>query len=392
VRRARTLLLFARSVPAGFVRSLGDTVITRLHLSTAGLPKAIRRSRSAIWLEGYRSLSYVNDWRDAFAASPRLSADLCNINDLLDLPRALRRIRDYDLVVVLHSAAGDSMRQVRRATAALQRRRGPLVVFFGNEYMAMAEKIGFARDVGAEFIASQLPIESARWLYSECAPPAKVLATPAALNPAVYKSAIGPRPIDIGFRGVLYAHSFALGDEERSLLLRYFADNASSWDLVSDIKFERYPTAEWAAFLNDCKGIVGAESGTYYLERDDSTRRAVIEYVNEHPHVTFGEVFDRFFARYSNPVSGKAISSRHFEPIGTKTCQILLEGDYNGILQADRDYICLRKDYSNIGDVVRRFRDDGYRSELVDRALEHVLVEHTYAHRVNRVLEEILGQ
>jgi len=101
-------------------------------------------------------------------------------------------------------------------------------------------------------------------------------------------------------------------------------------------------------------------------------------------------VFELFFARYSNPVSGKAISSRHFEPVGTKTCQILLEGDYNGILQADRDYISLSKDYSNIDDVVRRFRDDGYRSELVDHALEHVLAEHTYTHRVNRVLDEVL--
>ena len=101
-----------------------------------------------MWLEGYSSLSYVNDWRDAFADSPRLSADLCNINDLLDMPRFMRRIRDYDLVVVLHSAAGDSMRQVRRATAALDNRRGPLVVFFGNEYAGMTEKIGFARDVG----------------------------------------------------------------------------------------------------------------------------------------------------------------------------------------------------------------------------------------------------
>ncbi|TMG60204.1 MAG: glycosyltransferase family 1 protein [Chloroflexi bacterium] len=389
MRRARTLLLYARSVPAGLLRSLSDTIISRLHLSTSRLPDSIRRSRYAMWLEGYSSLSYVNDWRDAFAGSPRLSADLCNINDLLDMPRFMRRIRDYDLVVVLHSAAGDSMRQVRRATAALDSRRGPLVVFFGNEYAGMTEKIGFARDVGAEFIASQLPIESARWLYAACNP-ARVLASPAALNPTVYKTAEGPRTIDIGFRGVLYANPFALGDEERTGLLRFFVEGARSWDLVTDINFERYAATEWAAFLNRCRGVVGAESGTYYLERDDATRHAVIEYVGQHPNATFDEVFELFFARYSNPVSGKAISSRHFEPVGTKTCQILLEGDYNGILQADRDYISLSKDYSNIDDVVRRFRDDGYRSELVDHALEHVLAEHTYTHRVNRVLDEVL--
>jgi hypothetical protein len=352
----------------------------------------MRRNRYAtFWLEDYGSMSYMTDWREAFGSAPRLSVDMCNISDLIDFPRALRRIREYELVVVLHSAAGDNLGPVRRASAGLQRRRGPLVVFFGNEYDRMPEKIGFARDVGAEFIASQLPIEAARWLYAECVS-ASVLPAPAALAPVVFHETGGERPIDIGFRGALYADPFALGDAERTELLRYFEERATSMGLVSDIKYERHAAPEWAAFLNRCKGTIGAESGTHYLERDDSTRRKVVAYVGEHPGAIFGDVFDRFFAAYMNPVSGKAISSRHFEPIGTKTCQILLEGDYNGILRPDRDYICLKKDYSNIDDVVRRFRDHSYRSELVDEALERVLAEHTYAHRVSSVLDAILGR
>jgi len=392
VTRARALVLFARSVPAGLHRSVADTVVSRLPLTASRVPEFIRRNRyAAFWLEDYGSMSYMNDWREAFGSASRLSVDMCNINDLLDLPRALRRIRDYELVVVLHSAAGDNLGPLRRASASLQRRRGPLVVFFGNEYDRMPEKIGFARDVGAEFIASQLPIESARWLYAECVS-ASVLPAPAALAPEVFHETGGERPIDIGFRGALYGDPFALGDEERTGLLRYFAERAGSMGLVSDIKYERDAAPEWAAFLNRCKGTIGAESGTHYLERDDSTRRKVVAYVGDHPGATFGDVFERFFAAYLNPVSGKAISSRHFEPIGTKTCQILLEGDYNGILRPDRDYICLKKDYSNIDDVVRRFRDHSYRSELVDEALERVLAEHTYAHRVSSVLDAILGR
>jgi hypothetical protein len=391
VTTARALVLYARSVPAGLHRSTADTIVTRLRLNAERVPKVVQRNRYVkFWLEDYGSMSYMSDWRDAFQNSPRLDADLCNINDLLDFPRALRGIRDYDVVVVLHSAAGDNLRPVRRATEALLRRRGPLVVFFGNEYSRMPEKIGFAQDAGAEFIASQLPIEPAGWLYAECRT-ATVLKAPAALNPAVYQAGGGARPIDIGFRGALYADPFALGDRERTELLRYFEDRAASLGLVADIGFERRAAAEWAAFLNRCKGTIGAESGTHYLERDDSTRKSVVAYVNEHENATFEEIYERFFAQYSHPVSGKAISSRHFEPIGTKTCQILLEGDYNGILQPDRDYICLKKDYSNIDEVVRRFRDDGYRADLVNRALDHILSEHTYARRVAGVLHEVLG-
>lgn len=390
--RPRALVLYARSVPAGLHRSIADTVVARLGVISPRLRQALVRNRYArFWLEDYSSLSYVSDWLDAFRSTPRLDVDLCNLNDLIDFPRQLRRIADYDLTIVLHSAAGDNLHPLLRAASGLQRRSGPLVVFFGNEYNLMPDKIGFARDVGAEFIASQLPIDSAMWLYAGC-PAAVVVPAPPGLNPAVFAPASGERPVDIGFRGALYAHPFALGDEERTALLRFFQEQAQSFGLVSDIQFVRHSGPDWSAFLNRCKGTIGAESGTHYLERDDSTRDQVIDYVQQHPDADFAEVAQRFFANYAEPISGKAISSRHFEAMGTRTCQILLEGSYNGILRPDVHYICLRKDYSNLEDVVRRFRDADYRLGMVDRAHDYALTEHTYAHRVDRVLDEMLGQ
>ena len=88
-------------------------------------------------------------------------------------------------------------------------------------------------------------------------------------------------------------------------------------------------------------------------------------------------------------MSGKSISSRHFEPIGTKTCQILLEGEYNGVLVPDEHYISVRKDRSNLGEAVRRFRDEGYRQAIAECAYEHVMSNHTYAHRVRSVLAAV---
>ncbi len=88
-------------------------------------------------------------------------------------------------------------------------------------------------------------------------------------------------------------------------------------------------------------------------------------------------------------MSGKAISSRHFEPVGTKTCQILIEGHYNGVLVADEHYIAVRKDLSNIADAVQRFKDDGYRRAMVDRTYEHVMSAHTYRHRVEQLVAAV---
>lgn len=371
---------------------VADTVAGLFHITPERVPAQWHRSRfiRAMVNEEFRVLSYVIDWKEAFAESPLLDIEWFNINNLLEYRAGLRKLKTYPFSIVLHSAAWDHLALLRAAREHFQDRRGKLLIFFGNEYHNMAEKIGFAKSAAADYIASQLPPRSAQWLYADCTH-STVLPAPQALNPKVYRPKDQPRPIDIGFRGDLYAQPYALGDVERAVILRYFDERAEQLGLVKDIAFVRYPRDRWCAFLNSCKGVVGAESGTYYLERDDRTRQAVIEYMKSRPQATFEEVFERFFRHYSNPVFGKAVSSRHFEPIGTKTCQILLEGEYNGLLKADEHYIGIKKDLSNVEEAIRRFKDRSYREAMVERTYDYVMNEHTYARRVEAVLKTIFS-
>lgn len=50
----------------------------------------------------------------------------------------------------------------------------------------------------------------------------------------------------------------------------------------------------------------------------------------------------------------------------TRTCQVLLEGAYNGIFEPWRHYIPVKRDYSNVDEVLRALQDD----KLVDRIAE----------------------
>jgi spore maturation protein CgeB len=127
------------------------------------------------------------------------------------------------------------------------------------------------------------------------------------------------------------------------------------------------------------------------LEKDDQTHRNVMEFLRHQPQATFQEVWTTFFKNYQSPVSGKAISSRHFEPIGRLCCQILLEGHYNGILKPNEHFIAVKKDLSNLVEAIRSFKDAGYRQRIAQQALDHVLSAHTYDHRVNTILEAVLG-
>src|SRR5262249_33934111 len=130
----------------------------------------------------YDRLSYVADWRDAFCASPRLTVEVCNINNLMHLSKCFMRIRWYDLIVVSHVAAGDAIRMIPRAAPALALRSSPMLVFIGNEYDLLDQKIEFVKRVRAERVCSQLPLDAARYLY-EGLDPAQILSIPHALNP-----------------------------------------------------------------------------------------------------------------------------------------------------------------------------------------------------------------
>jgi hypothetical protein len=335
----------------------------------------------------HERLSYVADWRDAFLASPALQVEVCNINNLLQFGRCLLKLASYDLVVVSHAAAGDDMSLLGKAASAFDRRRGKLVVFLGNEYDLLDEKIAFIRRTGAEYVCSQLPIEAARYLYQDCG--AEILEMPHALNPDAYHTIPGtPRTTDVGFIGDIYWPF--VGDRERTELVEWFERSATGRGLSVDIRRERVSRGDWNRFLNGCKAVVGAESGTYYLnDRGKLLERARAYNLFENKSASFDDVFDRFYRGAARGVSGKSISSRHFEPIGTKTCQILLEGHYNGILSAGQHYISVRKDLSDIDEALRRFRDEAFRAEIVERAYEHVMEHHTYAHRVQYLLSRV---
>src|SRR5262245_24657155 len=255
--RISTLLMHATGMPR-WERVLVDTLVAGLHLTQClkwvanAVPTGWHQNRyiRSLLSDAYSVLSYVQDWEEAFAQNSALKITTCNLNNLFEYKRSLREIREYELIIVLHSAAGDSMNALNRSIESFQARKGRLLIFFGNEYNLMPQKIGFATAVGADYIASQLPPTAAAWLYAECLS-SRVLHAPPGLNPSLYQPGAGPRHIDIGFRGDAYRLS--LGDVERTALINLFRERGPQLGLVNDIEFVRYHRTKWTAFLNQSK-------------------------------------------------------------------------------------------------------------------------------------------
>jgi hypothetical protein len=392
---SRTLLVGSNG--AGWQARFADTLVRGVLRIREGssVERRLRESRLLRRLFGRREVlvdymldparygaqGYMRDWEDAFRRSPLLDADFVSVTDAIAFAGRLRRLREYDLIVILHSATGDDLTTLLRLAPAFDRRRAPLLVLVGNEYNLLDHKVELLHRTGAEFVGTQLPLAAGQWLYAD-AKPTRVLAAPHALNPLAYAPPPAGllRPIDVGFVGALYPHS--IGDRSRTDAILWFRDEGPRVGLNTDIRFAKLPQADWAGFLRRCRAVVGAESGTQYLDRTGDLIREVDRWVAAHPDASFEAVHARFFSGLRPAVSGKAISSRHFEPIGTGTAQVLVRGEYNGILQPDEHYLPLDTDLGNVHDVIARLQDEPARQELADRTYEYALAHHTYDHRV----------
>jgi len=374
-------------------------------------------------------LSYFDDWLDALAQAPGFATSALNICDRGTHPAIRQALREVDLTILLHSTNGDTTAYLEPILPLLQDRRGRLLSFVGNEVNLPGSPIAAKRNAFArmrpDFIATQLPLEAGEVLWGDLA---RVVALPHALNPDAFRPEVphARRTLDIGVRAVQYLPH--LGDEERNRLHGFFATHRFDPPLKVEVSDARLDRRGWAAYLNDARGTVSTEAGAWYLERDDHTVKAIRRWTaatygggrlviaNDSPlrtlghklpwalrwalrrllsigpvrheatmteQIPFAEVHARFFRDYPKPAFyGKCISSRHFDAVGTKTCQIMFPGRFNGILNADEHYIALQPDFANLDEAMARFRDPAERQAVVDRAYDHVMAAHTYRHRV----------
>jgi hypothetical protein len=335
----------------------------------------------------YDRLSYIVDWKDAFCNSQNMEVDFCNISNLIEYKSYLKRIDQYDLIIIMQGIPNFSL--FTRYKDIFRNRKGKLAYFVTGEYKKIKLKVDLANAVNADYICSQLPINTAKWLYEGCHS-AQVISVPLALNPnRFFTNSNIKKTIDICFCGDLYHNT--IGDLERTNIIQYFLENGEHYEINCDIQIGRMEKAEWLTMLQRSRGIVGAESGTYFLDRDDKISTSVQQFQSQFPDATFEEVFDVCFKKHaSNCVSGKCVSSRHFEAVGTKTCQILIEGNYNGILKPDEHYIAVKKDLSNIDEAIDKFKNEKFRESMIERTYRYVMENHTYSCRVSDFLKKVI--
>lgn len=389
-------------------------------------------------------MSYYDDWLDAFCGHKDFQTTLLNTFDDKSFRQSCELIENAELVVLHHSMTSDTLAYLKPYLTSLKSRKGILFAFVGNEVnlpiLGLADKINLLKSIAPDFIGTQLLLEAGQWLYAECKT-AQIISIPHALNPDVFFPTQGfsQRKIDIATRSARYG--VYLGDNERNEILHYVHEHASQYGFNVDLGLspndhKRFTRPEWAIFLNKSKATLSTETGTFYLEKDDVLVQKIQAYLSSRSSkfvlpkesvsrklyrnlmpsfirkfirtrfedrfvepenldegVDFQEVYEKFFRDHQKcPVYSKAISSRHFDAIGTKTLHIMYPGRYNDILKPGEHYFELRRDHKNMDELKALLSDQEACARITNNTYEYVRSAHTHAHRLDKLVSVVGGQ
>jgi hypothetical protein len=204
------------------------------------------------------------------------------------------------------------------------------------------------------------------------------------------------RPIDVGYRAWHAPPWLGRHGELKTKIASVFAEEGPKHGLNVDISTRDEDTKygdDWTRFMAESKYTIGVEGGASIDDYDGSVRAATDAYLAQHPNASFEEVEAACFPGRDGELDLRALSPRHLEACVTRTCQVLIEGEYNGALEAGRHYIALKRDLSNLDEVLEEMRRDERRAEIVDNAYRDVVLSQrwTYASYIAEIERIALG-
>ena len=202
------------------------------------------------------------------------------------------------------------------------------------------------------------------------------------------------RSIDVGYRARKNPYSLGKHATIKWRVAEVFAARQPQGDLRFDISTapaDVFFGEDWYRFLCSCRTILGCEGGASLHDPDGSIERAVTAFLAQQPDATFEETEQACFPGLDGNLRLFALSPRHFEACITRTCQVLVEGEYGGIFKPGIHYIELKKDWSNLDEVLEKIADHDYCRTIADNAYRDIVASgrYTYGRFVASVFDHL---
>ena len=196
---------------------------------------------------------------------------------------------------------------------------------------------------------------------------------------------ISERSIHLAYRGRELPYWLGRLSYEKTRLSDEVGKRISNLPLKTDLSSkekDRLYREKWQAFLKSAKAVLGLEGGASIFDFDGEVEDAVSNYLELNPKADFEEVSTQVLSPYEGNIVHQTITPRSFEAIAYRTVQVLLKGEYRGILEPWKHYLPLERDFSNIDKIVSYLSDDEKLQEIADFAYADIIDSNLYSSSV----------
>lgn len=283
---------------------------------------------------------------------------------------------------------------------ALQNFRGLKFLFIQDEYDHTKRAWYWINMLGIQLVFTVVPDRGIERIY----PPCEFRGTrfintltgyvPDELRLSDGVPAPSSRGLIFGYRGrPLPIRYGRLGIEkvEVGVIVKSFCDKLGISNDIAWTEESRIYGSGWYEFMISCRAMLGSESGSNVFDWDGTLVKRVAEFRREHPDAPDSRVYATFIEPEEIDGIMNQISPRVFEAIAARTVLVLFEGRYSDIVVPWVHFIPLKKDGSNLPEVIEALKDGNYVDSMADRAYRDVIEsgKYSYASFVGRVDDEV---
>ena len=204
------------------------------------------------------------------------------------------------------------------------------------------------------------------------------------------------RKLDVGYRARKLPAWIGSHTLQKWQIAERFNSDAAQYGLKVDISCreeDRIYGEDWINFISNCRATLGTESGASVCDFTGNIMRNVEAYLLKYPNEKFEILRSKFFEKEDCKIIMNVISPRCFESAALRTLMILYEGHYSGILVPWRHYVPLKRDHSNMAEVVQILKSVDEAQKIINQAYNEVAKNQNYSYAamiklVDRVMDE----
>jgi hypothetical protein len=203
------------------------------------------------------------------------------------------------------------------------------------------------------------------------------------------------RPLDLAYRAEGLPARFGRLGQAKLRVADELGPRARAAGLRVDVSLDARDAIlgdRWFAFIASARAVLGSESGASAIDGRGELVARERALLGERPDLTFEEFDAAMPAGWDGTPLG-AIGPRHLEAAVAKTAQVLVAGDYDGMLEPDVHYLPVRADFADADAVVERLGDHALLERLAERTHRDLVLSGRYGYaalaaRIEAVLDE----